>query len=60
MSLNDDGKSNVLEGIRNLELLTNLRETRSCVLFWSLPMYMCLNKFVMAHDENLGRNSDGI
>ena len=27
MSLNDDGESNVLEGIQNLELLTDLRET---------------------------------
>ena len=26
-SLNDDGESNVLEGIQNLELLTDLRET---------------------------------
>ena len=25
--LNDDGESNVLEGIQNLELLTDLRET---------------------------------
>ena len=27
LSLNDDGESNVLEGIQNLELLTDLRET---------------------------------
>jgi len=27
LSFNDDGESNVLEGIQNLELLTDLRET---------------------------------
>jgi hypothetical protein len=27
VSLNEDGESNVLEGIENLELLTDLRET---------------------------------
>ena len=27
LSLNDDGESNVREGIQNLELLTDLRET---------------------------------
>jgi hypothetical protein len=27
VSLNDDGESNVHEGIQNLELLTDLRET---------------------------------
>ena len=36
MSLNDDSESNVREGIQNLELLTDLRETswRKVMLFW--------------------------
>ena len=41
LSLNDDSKSNVLKGIQNLELLTDVRET-SQNMFWCLR---CFNSF---------------
>ena len=48
MSLNDDGESNVLEGIRNVELLTNLRETS-----WRKVGVVLIGLDVIGHGLNL-------
>ena len=92
LSLNDDGESNVLEVIQNLELLLYLRETLrimflccgwtgccwtwfelacTCLEFCFLEKHgtwccewFCIRSMVvwvvMACDENLWRNSEGI